>query len=142
MKYEQLYRAKKFKTNDWIEGSLITVLVDGKKAYMIAPIQEVTTDNNIEESTISYTINEDIFIVDPDTISRYTGSIDKNENKIWEGDILEILGSRYEVCWDATNLTYVIVNGKNCLKLYYQMMKFSIVGNIYDKINTELYENE
>lgn len=138
MKYEQLYRAKKFKTNDWIEGSLITVLVDGKKAYRIAPIQEVTTDNNIDKSTISYTINEDIFIVNPDTVSRYTGSMDKDKNKIWEGDILEIQGSRYEVCWDATNLTYVIVNGNDCLKLYNQMIRSSVVGNIYDKINTEL----
>jgi len=75
-----------------------------------------------------------------ETVGQYTGLTDKNENRIFEGDIvsLESIKSRINkvVCWNEERATYDVVDcGKSRMELY-AFFRCEIIGNIHD--NPEL----
>ena len=97
------------------------------------------------------------FEVDPSTISRCTGSKDKNNKLIWENDILHN-GNYFVVRWNAPcarfdivlNDSHNIPMGKwepmicdwktNDFKEYRKAVDYEVIGNIFD--NAELLESE
>jgi uncharacterized phage protein (TIGR01671 family) len=93
--------------------------------------------------------------VDPETVGQYTGLKDRNNNEIYEGDILEITGNynpgKYIVIWDDYRVAWW---GENIKKKsrdrqydddHYQLLGAfqkditEIIGNIYE--NKELLQN-
>ena len=129
-----LFRGKRLDNGQWVYGSLVRMLVDGRIATCICSVEEVGRGNkDVPSMGILYTLNKDIFMVDPATVGEYTGLIDKDGNKIFEGDILKYykaityvtfsLGEFHSV--DCDNNRYCIVQSA-C----------KIIGNIYD--NPEL----
>lgn len=117
---EIIFRGKTKDKDKWVEGSLIT-FIDGT-CYIAYP----TPDNSSE-----FLIKSEVF---SETVSQYTKINDVNGNKIFEGDILEVISgdlciTKFYVKDVAIPFVYDFLDSSDKLK---------IIGNIYD--NPKLLE--
>ncbi|GBR74860.1 protein YopX [Candidatus Termititenax aidoneus] len=126
------FRGKELKTGKWVYGFFC---IDGDGAYII---------NDTSEG-----IRGDCINVDRDTVGQYTGLDDKNDNEIFEGDILKfglIKDNFVEVVFGETGFNseetfncigFYLTNhneygmGFNWLK-WQQNISWEVVGNIHD----------
>ena len=143
MSREILFRAKKVDGGEWLEG----YIVKKHGLYFLYDIKN------------SGTCRQNNYLVEKDTICQYTGLIDKNRKKIFEGDILR--GFQYPFCYDGYYNYYAEVIFANCSFMTYthknplssvrgisdgntELMEcwggedWEVIGNIYD--NSELLE--
>ena len=70
---EILFKAKRFGDGEWVEGHVM--MHDHDKATMF---RQHPSDGRLEGSRVN-----------PETVCQFTGLTDKNDVKIWEGDIVE-----------------------------------------------------
>ena len=148
-----LFRGKRLDNGQWVYGSLVRMLVDGRIATCICPIEEVGVGNkDVPSMGILYTLNKDIFMVDPATVGQYTGLTDKNGKKVFEGDIvsyvivtggieeLEIPANvRHEVTFDESHAAYKIGYHYACtgtMRDVVDAKNIIVIGNRWD--NPEL----
>lgn len=136
MNREILFRAKainrderyetrtRYKNGDWVYG-LVSRL--GSEKYDI-PMEMTNTDGT---SGID---------VDRKTVGQYTGLTDKNNVRIFEGDIIHGFGGNFAVCWSPEICSFVAGEGRRIrpAMTYGTMKSFEVIGNIYD--NPELME--
>lgn len=141
---EILFRGKDYE-GSWVEGDLINKADDG--TFIGFDIEE----NFHSETTYWY---KEV-LVDPETIGQFTGLLDKNGNKIFEGDIY--------IYKDYSNGAVISLTSKNSsqptrtavveidnmivgIKTPYGAAKFEsgleleVIGNIHD--NPELLEDK
>ena len=115
---EILFRGKRLDNGEWAEGDLIQA-PDGRAA--------ISTE-------------EDLLGVDPETVCQYTGLIDKNGRKVFEGDIIRFEKKTYTVVWleEIASFDSKPLKGERCRpSMNKGTMKVSeVIGNIFD--NPEL----
>ncbi len=124
---EILFRGKRLEIGDWVVGSLITFL-DGDCYIATA----------YENPYIMYKRS-----VDPSTVGQYTGRIDKNGKRVFEGDIIRLRNGipGYDVgviLWDDNDQAYLIVKGPaekvmlDDFGNYGRPEYYEVIGNIHD----------
>ena len=128
-----LYRAKRIDNGEWIVGSLIQATYFGSIRSWISSEQEDKA--RLREISSNQAVWR-AFEVRTDTICQCTGLKDKNDNLIFEHDIVsDECGNMAEIIWNDAELQYLVdyefepmTLGEWC----------SVVGNIFD--NPELLE--
>lgn len=138
MKVENIkFRGKSKRTGEWLYGDLVRN-VEG--AFAIVPPFEMSLHNCCEN-----------YEVDKQTIGQFIGMTDKNENEIYDGDIIKTddglyISGYYKVSYDIDTTGFVCV-GKDVHCHPGIIEEFSdivVVGNIYDnkELLTQEYEKE
>ncbi len=124
---EILFRGKIFEKDQWVYGKLINGQGE-KETYYILP----------EYETDFYAVK-----VEPETIGQYTGKVDADGKRIFEGDILKIMlyGKNLKVVWWKWLCGFGLNDkDENALLFMNEVHSNAVVvaGNIYD--NPELME--
>jgi len=140
---EILFRGKRVDNEEWVEGSLVNNIFF--RAGTNRPVPYIINPDEYEEYCCMEDIGELAVEVIDDTVGQFTGLIDKNGNKIFEGDILsnKTAKSMYSEYGEKYTVKYCDDLGKfECdyqfgIELY---LKFGceIIGNIHD--NPELIQ--
>lgn len=130
MNREILFRGKLKNSNDWEYG------------YFATGVNRYT-----DEAVSVIAIGDAMFIVDRNTVGQYTGLTDKNGNKIFEGDIIRIVGDSNNDDWKDVNYIaqIVFIDGGFCAVDgtidNYSFRRYSlsrcefdleVIGNIHD----------
>lgn len=145
MEREILFRGKRKDNGEWICGDLLQDVESG----ICAIVSYVNLGGNIHDLSESC-----IFAVIPETVGQYTGLTDKNNVKIFEGDIVKgtaysatrigvivwideisSFGVRYvnapnPTAWENSSILRCVSRGKT------DEFAAEVIGNIYD--NPEL----
>ena len=134
MKIENIkFRGKSKRTGEWLYGDLVRNVAGD---FAIVPPFEMTMNN--------YCGN---YEVDKETIGQFIGMTDKNENEIYDGDIIKTddgldISGYYEVSYDIGTTGFICV-GKDVhcpIGVIEELSDIVVVGNIYD--NKELLTQE
>jgi hypothetical protein len=84
---------------------------------------------------------ESVVEVDPATVGQFTGSLDKNGVKIFEGDIIKVKRTKYEIVYSSGCLFAKIKKGNTTYHKIIPGLGLNdtvVIGNIHD--NPELLE--
>lgn len=140
---EILFKAKRVKNGEWIEGSLIDLDIDSGYCYIVPPYKQAST------LPIGFLITDGMELVIPETLCQFTGLTNKNGKRIWENDILMAHldesypeDTTYEtVEWGIAG--WVTHEANSADRQYldeFDLEHFEVVGNIFD--NKELLQEE
>ena len=129
---EILFRAKRLDNGEWVEGYYLKC--PHQYSGFLADHISVSKYDEEEESSI-----EHIYPVDPETVCQYTGLTDRNESKIWENDIVEILqeDGYFKIEWREDTASFVMNNDSFTVTFdNYWGHEMEVIDNIFD--NPEL----
>lgn len=139
------FRAKRKSDGEWVYGTPIEIYNKFVMANSFMVLGQDVTGANEDAGSILDEIN-------PETIGQFTGMLDKNGKKIFEGDIVRFENKKtYRVLgaiWDDIGSTnrYVLelyrpdAFNPICICYCENGTDFEVLGNIYD--NPELLEKE
>ena len=144
-----LFRGKRVDNNDWVEGcyqkfkgesKMMTFFDTSDKRnheYTIAKIDKhlITQFKMPEEQGWNYGSQIEYFEVIPETVGQFTGLLDKNGNKIFEGDLLHTAGYYCEVKFIYGMFCSVYnhpEDGETLPLVDLSPERFEIIGNIYE----------
>ena len=143
---EILFRGKRFDNGEWVEGF-----------YNHLPRGRFGADEHMIQTVLENGKIGMLYDIDPSTVGQYTGLKDKNDKRIFEGDILHIakiadgLGCYYQPPLDYP--VNVVVKWDLCAWLWETLCDYKmyitfpdawchyeceVIGNIHD--NPELLE--
>ena len=121
MNREILFRGKRVDSSEWFEGS-----------YWLSR-------SAVRETTYITDGYGNLFCVIPETVGQYTGLNDKNNVKIFEGDIIKYKENLFEIKYSTEQARYLAVLTNGVFDPV-AMQNCEVVGNVFD--NPELLKGE
>lgn len=123
---EILFRGKQKDNGQWVEGFFVNCCstYDDPETDRVAEIIEVNADRIYKGEYCHL----DVYPVDPETVGQFTEFIDKNDNKIFEGDIVNASWG-YKGLVELDSLIYASMECRISDDI-------EVIGNIHD--NPEL----
>lgn len=146
MSREILFRGKRLNNGEWVYGDLRhrgnKVAIDGDIKISKSLAREIRP---LHSTKSTQKIMREIFPVDPATVGQYTGLVDKNGKKIFEGDIVEGYDFNAEdgygvVQWNEGAFEVVGHDLVGSFHENYWGKGFEVIGSIHD--NPELLKEE
>ena len=128
---EILFRAKRIDNGEWVEGYLIQSPYMGEVRSWISTPEDKTRLRAIATYYGDWRAVE----VLTETICQYTGLTDKNGNKIWENDVVEIPGEGdcFKVMWSDTEARYEMQSDSLVVDFdNYWSYEVEVIGNTFD----------
>ena len=114
-----IYRGKRKDTGEWVNGNLFLSDTDGR-AYILAGSRIVTIE----------------WEVDPSTVGQFTGLLDKNGERIFEGDVVTVDGEVgcFELQFNENTATFVM-DGDAIRASFniFESCEVEVIGNIHDR---------
>ena len=137
---EILFRGKRLDNGEWVEGYLYKRIVHLSGFHQNVVVDAIEVSDGENPLGISY------YTISPDTVGQYTGLCDKNDKKIFEGDIVE----RRAFCGGYVWKKCFLVEWNESFpgwweyrcSQFYSMLdgNCEVIGNIHD--NPELLKGE
>lgn len=129
---ETLFRGKRKDNREWAFGDLIV----SKGKYYIHPRANAFQVDGVLSRLIV------LYEVIPETVSQFTGLVDKYNKKIFEGDLIAKGFELYEVRWNPEQVRWGIYSDNYEVAGFTKFSEsyFAVVGNIYD--DKGLLEND
>ena len=123
---EILFRGKRLDNGEWVEGLLsqATVIAEDKAAYVATTIDEVV------EKPFDGCWHE----VDPATVGQFTGLLDKNGKRIFEGDVVSTGKEKRVVRF--RNGAFELLRRASAVAMYDLVgtdVEYEVIGTIHDK---------
>ena len=133
MAREILFKAKRIDNGEWVEGLLWKKKYQSNKWYI-----SCFPDKDD---------NEEVYVIDSNTICQYTGLTDMNGNKIWENDVCKVyleipfLQNKQKLVNDVGVVSFDVEESRYYInsiqgKQYALAFVTEVIGNIFD--NPEL----
>lgn len=135
---EVLSRAKRVEDNQWVEGNYVKY-----QKRMVCPIGDSLKDEDVEhfmffESFADWNMPRELMYtkIKPETLGQYTGKLDVEGKRIFEGDMLELYpySERWIVYWDEKELMYKIYSREGGDMPLSAIKNPTVVGNLWDKM--------
>ncbi len=123
---EILFRGKDIDTGNWVEGWYL------RHPFSRWPLKDVITPAEEAENGHHHYVE-----VDPATVGQYTGLKDKNGQRIFEGDVVEVdLEEQPSACLVGVvhfvNGVYMLKHISSALSLCAYRNYCTVIGNVHD----------
>lgn len=139
---EILFRAKRVENNQWAEGYYVRY-----QKRMLCPIGDELKKEDVDhfifyDGFADWNMPQDLMYtkVNPDTLRQYIGMVDNRGFKVFEGDVLKVMGyDKPLLAWWYDSCCSFGFGTKNDMCLYCNETEshmIEVIGNIYD--NPEL----
>lgn len=107
MDRQRIFRGRDI-SGKWHYGYLFQGKTDNDIDYSVILTQKRDcTDDRLPEDMPFAFYKDEVFVVDPNTVGQCTGKIDKNKNKIYNGDLLrDKYGAIYEIWYSEDTAAF------------------------------------